>query len=300
MRVEAQFYETTENKVKCSLCPHGCVLTEGKCGICRVREAGRNENGDLILYTLNYGELSSLAMDPIEKKPLINFHPGRDILSIGTYGCNLGCLFCQNYFIAHCNPETSFISPEDMLRKLREYPESLGLAFTYNEPTVWYEYVYDTSVLIKKLMPEKKIVLVTNGYINEEPLRKLLPYVDAMNIDLKGDDSFYRRICAGTMPEVMNSIRTADEMGVHVEVSTLLVGTENTNEEQLVQIGEFIRSVNPKIVLHISRYFPHYKLEIPATELEVMREAYRILKKILPNVEAGNLTYSEKLFVTRE
>jgi len=249
---------------------------------------------------LNYGEVSSIAMDPIEKKPLIKFHPGSEILSIGTYGCNLGCLFCQNYFIAHGNPKTSFLFPEDMVERLRGYPQSLGLAFTYNEPTIWYEYVYDTSVLIKKMMPEKKVVLVTNGYINEEPLRKLLPYVDAMNIDLKGDDSFYRRICAGTMSEVMNSIRIADEMGVHVEVTTLLVGTENTNEEQLVQIGEFIKSVNPQIVLHISRYFPHYKMDTPATEIEVMRKAYRILKNILPNVEVGNLTYSEKLHVTQE
>ncbi|MGB5823212.1 MAG: radical SAM protein [Proteocatella sp.] len=300
MKVQAQFYEIKGNKVRCKLCPHRCTIAEGKRGICRVREAGRNEAGDLMLYTLNYGEISSIAMDPIEKKPLIKFHPGSEILSIGTYGCNLGCLFCQNYFIAHGNPKTSFLSPQDMLKRLKAYPESLGLAFTYNEPTIWYEYVYDTSVLIRKLMPEKKIVLVTNGYINEEPLRKLLPYVDAMNIDLKGDDNFYRRICAGTMPEVMNSIRIANEMGVHVEVTTLLVGTENTNEEQLVQIGEFIKSVNPQIVLHISRYFPHYKMDIPATEINVMKKAYRILKKILPNVEVGNLTYSEKLHVTEE
>lgn len=300
MKTEARFYEIKADKVRCNLCPHRCTISEGKRGRCRVREAGRDEEGNLKLYTLNYGEVSSIAMDPIEKKPLIKFHPGSEILSIGTYGCNLGCLFCQNYFIAHGNPDTSFVSPEEMVERLREYPQSLGLAFTYNEPTIWYEYVYDTSVLIKKMMPEKKIVLITNGYINEEPLRKLLPYVDAMNIDLKGDDSFYRRICAGTMPEVMNSIRIADEMGVHVEVTTLLVGTENSNEEQLLQIGEFIKSVNPQMVLHISRYFPHYKMDIPATEIEVMRKAYRLLKGILPNVEVGNLTYSEKLHVTQE
>lgn len=300
MKLEAKFYEKEGSHLRCKLCPHECIIAEGKRGICNVREAGRNENGDLILYTLNYGEISSMSMDPIEKKPLIRFEPGREILSIGTYGCNLGCLFCQNYYIAHGTPNTSFVSPEDMVQRLKAYPESVGLAFTYNEPTIWYEYIYDTSVLIKKMMPEKKIVLVTNGYINEKPLRALLPYIDAMNIDLKGDDSFYKRICAGTMPEVMNTIRIADQMGVHVELTMLLVGTENTNEEQLVQIAKFIKSVNPQMVLHISRYFPHYKMNLPATEIEVIKKAYRILKNIIPNVELGNLTYSEKLFVKGE
>ncbi|WP_028830016.1 radical SAM protein [Proteocatella sphenisci] len=293
MKIEALFYQIEGDFAICMLCPHGCHIKEGNRGVCRVRGALRDESGNLRLYTFNYGEVSSLALDPIEKKPLVNFFPGTFILSVGSYGCNLKCLFCQNYHIAHEDPHTVFMSPEDMVKKIQAHTDSIGIAFTYNEPTVWYECVLDTAMLLKKHLPDKKVVLVTNGYINETPLKKLLPYIDAMNIDLKGDDNFYRNICSGTMPEVMQTIKIADEMGVHVEVSTLIIGKINSDDETLIDIGEFIKNINPDITLHISRYFPCYKMSEPPTEIETIGKSYHTLKKILPDVRVGNLTLEE-------
>lgn len=185
------------------------------------------------------------------------------------------------------------MSPRDMLEKVRQHRESIGIAFTYNEPTVWYEYILDTAQLIKSEMPEKKIVLVTNGYINPEPLKKLLPYIDAMNIDLKGDNEFYKSICSGGSKAVMESIRLADEMGVHVEVSTLIIGERNSDEKTLTEIGEFIKSVNPDITLHISRYFPCYRMNDPSTDIATMKKTYHTLKKMLRDVRPGNVTSEE-------
>ena len=293
MKKEAMFYEAFYDHVLCHLCPHECNIKEGNRGMCRVRGALRDEEGMLRLYTFNYAEVSSLAVDPVEKKPLGRFYPGTLILSAGSYGCNMKCLFCQNYHIAHEDPETLFITPQDMLEKVRQHRESIGLAFTYNEPTVWYEHVLDTAQLIKSEMPEKKIVLVTNGYINPEPLKKLLPYIDAMNIDLKGGDEFYKSICSGGSKAVMESIRLAYEMGVHVEVSTLIVGERNSDEKTLTEIGEFIRSVNPDITLHISRYFPCYRMSDPTTDIETMKKTYHTLKKMLRDVRPGNVTSEE-------
>lgn len=293
MKKEAMFYEAFEDHVICRLCPHECNIKEDIRGICRVRGALRDENGTLRLYTFNYAEVSSLAVDPVEKKPLGRFCPGTLILSAGSYGCNMKCLFCQNYHIAHENPRTVFMSPRDMLEKVRQHRESIGLAFTYNEPTVWYEYILDTAQLIKSEMPEKKIVLVTNGYINPEPLKKLLPYIDAMNIDLKGDNEFYKSICSGGSKAVMESIRLAYEMRVHAEVSTLIVGERNSDEKTLTEIGEFIKSVNPDITLHISRYFPCYRMSDPTTDIETMKKTYHTLKKILRDVRPGNVTSEE-------
>ena len=259
MKKEAMFYEAFDDHVLCHLCPHECNIKEGNRGMCRVRGALRDEKGMLRLYTFNYAEVSSLAVDPVEKKPLGRFYPGTLILSAGSYGCNMKCLFCQNYHIAHEDPETLFITPQDMLEKVRQHRESIGLAFTYNEPTVWYEYVLDTAQLIKSEMPEKKIVLVTNGYINPEPLKKLLPYIDAMNIDLKGDNEFYKSICSGGSKAVMESIRL----------------------------------VNPDITLHISRYFPCYRMNDPSTDIATMKKAYHTLKKMLRDVRPGNVTSEE-------
>ena len=293
MKKEAMFYEAFDDHALCHLCPHECNIKEGNRGMCRVRGALRDEEGMLRLYTFNYAEVSSLAVDPVEKKPLGRFCPGTLILSAGSYGCNMKCLFCQNYHIAHEDPETLFITPQDMFEKVRQHRESIGLAFTYNEPTVWYEHVLDTAQLIKSEMPEKKIVLVTNGYINPEPLKKLLPYIDAMNIDLKGDNEFYKSICSGGSKAVMESIRLAYEMGVHVEVSTLIVGERNSDEKTLTEIGEFIRSVNPDITLHISRYFPCYRMNDPSTDIATMKKAYHTLKKMLRDVRPGNVTSEE-------
>ncbi|MGL5353827.1 MAG: radical SAM protein, partial [Clostridium sp.] len=233
MNKEALFYKEEEGKIHCNLCPHNCTILEGNIGVCNVRQAMKDDNGNLKLYTLNYGEITSIAMDPIEKKPLYNFYPGSQILSIGSFGCNFKCSFCQNYSISQYRSESKYVSPENIIQISMSTKDNIGLAFTYNEPSIWYEYVLDVAKKIKELNPDHKTVLVTNGYINEEPLRNLLVYIDALNIDLKGGDDYYKKLCFGRLENVKNTIKIAYEMGCHIEVTTLLVPGENTDEETI-------------------------------------------------------------------
>ena len=216
----------------------------------------RDKDGNLKLYSLNYGEVTSMSLDPIEKKPLFHFYPGTQILSIGSFGCNFKCSFCQNYNISQYKAESKFVSPEDMAKISLDIKDNIGLAFTYNEPSIWYEYVLDVSKKIKEINPNHKTVLVTNGYINEKPLRELLPYIDALNIDLKGNGEYYKKLCFGTLEEVERTIKVAFEMGKHIEVTTLLLPDENTDNKTLEDIGEFLSSIDKSIPLHVSRYFP--------------------------------------------
>lgn len=294
IRKEAMFYEIHEKRTHCYLCPHNCKIPVGKVGKCGVREVG--EDGKL--YSVNYGEITSIALDPIEKKPLYHFEPGGMVLSIGSFGCNMGCLFCQNYQIAQQRPESQYVNPQQMVKILqKEAPSSIGLAFTYNEPTIWFEYVYETAKLLKETLPDKKVVVVSNGFISEEPLRILLPYVDAMNIDLKGDDEFYQNICGARKEEVMRTIRIAHEAGVHVEVTTLLIEGANTSYETICELGDFLASINPDIPLHISRYFPAYKMTKPPTSLDEFKKVYKQLKEKLNVVHLGNLSPYEQAYV---
>ena len=294
MKKEALFYETIDNYVNCKLCPHRCNhLTEGQKGICKVREVHKDSDGSLKLYSLNYGEVTSLAMDPIEKKPLYNFYPGTYILSIGSFGCNFRCSFCQNYSISQEIAPSKYIAPDEMANISLNLENNLGLAFTYNEPSIWYEYVYDVCRKIKSLNKNHKTVLVTNGYICEEPLRKLLPYVDALNIDLKGNDEYYKTLCFGALKEVENSIRIANEFGCHIEVTALLIPNENTDDITLKELGEFLSSINKDITLHLSRYFPRYKMDSPSTPLDDIKHAYKFLSKYLNNIYLGNLSNEE-------
>ena len=173
---------------------------------------------------------------------------------------------------------------------------NLGLAFTYNEPSIWYEYVYDVCKAIKEINKDHKTVLVTNGFICEEPLRKLLPYIDALNVDLKGNDEYYKRLCFGGLKAVENTIKVASEMGCHIEVTTLLIPNENTDDITLRELGEFLGSVDKNITLHLSRYFPRYKMDTPETSLYDMKNAYEFLSKYLNNIYLGNLTAEELKF----
>ncbi|HPU08203.1 MAG TPA: AmmeMemoRadiSam system radical SAM enzyme, partial [Candidatus Atribacteria bacterium] len=202
MKVAHFFTNLENNRVQCLLCPHQCIIAEGRRGTCRVR---KNEGG--ILYAQTYGKISSLALDPIEKKPLYHFYPGREILSVGSVGCNLHCSFCQNWSISQASPENFSLreaNPED-LASLAHRNGSIGLSYTYNEPFIWWEFVYDTAQLVQK--KGLKNVLVTNGYVEEEPLRELLPWIDALNVDLKSmDDDFYRHYCGGTLSPVLRTI----------------------------------------------------------------------------------------------
>ncbi len=282
---EASYYEKLEeNKVQCHLCPHNCKLKSGQAGICRVRS---NDAG--VLNTHNYGEIVSVALDPVEKKPLYHFHPGKNILSIGTIGCNFKCGFCQNYQIAHGNPPTFNVLPEAMVQMtlMSARDNSIGLAFTYNEPGIWFEYILDVARLLKE--HDLKVVLVTNGFWEEKPLNELLPLVDAMNIDVKAfTEEFYRRNCKGRLGPVQRCVELAAAR-VHVEVTNLIIPGENDQAEEMESLARWLASINPQIPLHLSRYHPAYKFTIEATDPAVMRRNRDIARQFLKFVYMGNL-----------
>ena len=284
MDVEIPFYEDYKDEIICRVCPHNCILDEGKFGICRVRTLKNN-----VPVAINYGEVTSMGVDPIEKKPLYHFKPSKNILSVGSFGCNMTCSFCQNYEISQGRPETQFMSVEKLIDIIPEVENNAGVAFTYNEPFMWYEYIYDAAKNIKENNTDTSVVVVTNGYINEEPLMKLLPYVDAMNIDLKGyTNIYYNNICGAKIEPVLETIKKANEQ-CHIEITTLLVSDENDSIEETREIAKFIASVNENIPLHLSRYFPRYKMENAATRIEKITQAQSEAKKYLKYVYVGNV-----------
>lgn len=280
--MEAMYYEKGKNNVvKCHLCPHNCIIKEGNLGICRVR---KNVKG--ILIALNYGKHTSYAYDPIEKKPLYHFYPGSNIFSIGSFGCNLACDFCQNWNIAHEEPLAVEMEDEDMLL-LGKARGSIGIAYTYNEPSISYEYIYHISKLAKR--KGLKNIMVTNGYINEEPLKELLPYIDAMNIDLKSiNDDFYKNICNGSLSPVLRTIEMAAKC-THVEITTLVIEGKNSKEEEMDILGQWIADIDKTIPLHLSKYFPAYKMKLPETTYEVLLKSKQIINDYLDYVYIGNI-----------
>lgn len=280
---EALYWEKTEGAVHCLLCPHDCKIVNGATGVCGVR---RNIDGRL--YTLVYGEATSVSLDPIEKKPLYHYHPGEYILSLGTKGCNFKCPFCQNWEISQdFDAPTQKITSQWVTDKTKEY-KSFGIAYTYNEPFIWYEFVLDTAKLAKKEGLEN--VLVTNGYVNPEPLEEMLPFIGAMNIDLKSiNDEFYRKYCKGTLEPVLNTIKRSTK-ACHVELTNLVIPGLNDSEEDFIRLVDWIyNNAGAEVPLHFSRYFPCYKLAQPITPKETLEQAYRIAKKKLKNVYLGNI-----------
>ncbi|MBM7853869.1 pyruvate formate lyase activating enzyme [Desulfohalotomaculum tongense] len=282
---EAMFWRSEENNsVHCELCPKHCTIRPGKTGFCRVRK-----NVDGKLYTLNFNRVAAHAMDPIEKKPLYHYYPGQYILSLGTTGCNLRCGFCQNWTIAHADPQTIEVTPEhvaEVAAKQDPYP-NVGIAYTYSEPFMWYEFVFHTA----RLAREKglKNVLVTNGYINEEPLKALLPYIDAMNIDVKAfTDNFYRKNCTGHLEPVMRTVEMVHSH-CHVELTTLLVPGLNDSEEEIRKLVDWVAALDPEIPLHFSRYFPNFEFELDPTPPEALKRAQQIALEKLDYVYIGNL-----------
>lgn len=284
MENQAKFYIKEKGNIRCTLCPNKCILKEGARGVCDARQVIGG-----FLKCLNYGEISSLAIDPVEKKPLYNYKPGSVILSAGSYGCNFHCGYCQNYTISKEKPETRYISPADLVKiaQLEKENGNIGIAFTYNEPSIWYEYVLDTSVIAKQ--NNLDIVLVTNGYINKEPLMQLLPYVDAVNIDLKAfNEEYYNKICGGNLKNVMETISYASEK-CHVELTTLLVNGYNDTLSEIENEAKWISSIDKNIPLHLSRYFPSYKFKAPPTPIERIIKCSNEAKKYLNYVYTGNI-----------
>ena len=276
----------------CPVCFHHCILSEGQCGRCRAR---KNVNGTVVCD--NYGKVTALALDPIEKKPLKHFMPGSLILSVGSYGCNLSCPFCQNHDISiggSGTMEYREISPEELAELAAVYSrqsdrygrKNIGVAFTYNEPLTGYEFVRDTSRMVRER--GMKNVLVTNGTAELAVLEEILPFIDAMNIDLKGfTDSYYRKL-GGSLEAVKAFICRAAE-ACHVELTTLIVPGENDSEEEMEREAEWIASVDPEIVLHVTRFFPRYKMtDRQATDVETVYRLRDTAGKHLKNVYTGN------------
>ena len=272
---EAQHYEKLDaGRVRCHLCPHECSIPPGKVGLCRVRV---NEAGMLIAMTS--GMASSLAMDPIEKKPLYHFYPGTSILSIGTAGCTFKCAFCQNW------------QPEAAVQEALSQ-RSIGIAYTYNEPYVSFEYVLATARLAREV--GLKNVLVTNGYYTPGPFEDIVDVVDAMNIDLKSmSDEFYRTYCAGDIEPVLRTIRTAVERGIHVELTNLLIPGLNDSESDISAWVGFVAGVRADIPVHFSGYHPAHEMDRPPTPLASLELAHRLAGKKLKFVYLGNVVSSE-------
>lgn len=282
-RQNAKYWQPLTEGVQCLLCPHQCKIAEGQTGRCRVRQ---NQSGELV--SLNYAEVSSIGLDPIEKKPLFHFYPGEMILSVGTWGCNLNCEYCQNWEIVHGYPPVVYTKPAELAElAIRQGPVNIGVAYTYSEPAVWFEYVLDAANEVKK--NGMKNVMVTNGFINPDPLEDILPLIDAMNIDIKAfRPEFYRTVCSGELDPVKRNVARAAAT-CHVEVTTLLIPGLNDGVEEITELAQWLAGIDSEIPLHLSRYFPRYRMEIPPTPIESLIRAKQTAEKYLQNVYLGNL-----------
>ena len=290
---EALFWEKSRGKtVQCHLCPRHCVISPGERGNCRVRE---NRNGKL--YSLVYGEACAAAIDPIEKKPLFHFLPGSRAYSIGTAGCNLHCKFCQNWTTSQANPEdvpVEKLSPKDIVAHAVK-SGCKSIAYTYNEPVVYYEYVLETAKLAKK--KGIKNIIVCSGFINQEPLLEWCKYIDAANIDLKGfTDDYYKKVTTAWLQPVLDTIKTLHEKKVWLELTNLIVPTLNDDMKTIKKMCEWIvKELGTDVPLHFSAFFPCYKLQnLPPTPPETVLKARKAaLKAGINYVYAGNI-HTEK------
>lgn len=281
---ESLFYEKIDNdRVKCLLCPKHCVISPDKAGFCRSRE---NING--ALYAVNFGQSASRPVfDPIEKKPLYHFYPGASILSVGPNSCNLACQNCQNWTISQVDVQTISISPEELVELAGE-SRSLGVAYTYTEPFTWFEFILEAAPLVHDA--GMKNVLVTNGYVEEEPLKQLLPFIDAFNIDIKSmNEDFYQRICQARLEPVLKTAELANKTS-HVEITNLVIPTLNDKKEDFEKLTDWIfEKLGADIPLHFSRYFPNYKMRIPPTDISSLKLAMKIAQEKLNYVYIGNV-----------
>ena len=291
---EALYYEKQENqKVTCNLCPWFCELKPGAIGVCKVR---RNENGTLV--TDVYNRVAALGTDPIEKKPLYHFHPGKNILSIGEVGCNLKCTFCQNHRISQCYASefSGFydISSEQIVKEAEKTWHNVGVAYTYNEPFTFYEFMLDTAKLAKSR--GLKNVVVSNGYINPEPLKHALPLLDAFNIDLKAfNPEFYKKQTKGKLEPVLEALQLIADSDSHLEITTLVIPELNDDEAEFSKMIDWIADrLGEDVPLHLSRFFPQYKLDSSATPLKKLQTLFDIAKEKLEFVYLGNVSDGER------
>lgn len=291
---EALFYEKKKNdKVKCLLCPWFCELNPGQTGVCKVRG-----NADGKLLTTVYNKVAALGTDPVEKKPLYHFHPGKNILSIGEVGCNLHCTFCQNHRISQCYAEEfkgfHNITSEQIVDEAENTWNNIGIAYTYNEPFTFYEFMLDTAKLAHSR--GLKNVVVSNGFINPEPLTKALPYIDAFNIDLKAfTNEFYRKYTKGRVEPVLESLKIIAKSDAHLEITNLIIPELNDDEKEFEKMADWIVTyIGVDVPLHLSRFFPQYQLQQIPTPVKKMLSFFKIAKKKLNHVYLGNVSYEEK------
>ncbi len=280
---EALHYEKLERgKVRCLLCPHKCGIPDGERGKCNTRE---NRGGTL--YALAYGRTVTANIDPIEKKPLYHFMPGSLILSIGPNGCTLSCDHCQNWNIAQGTVPTSYIDPDELVT-LASQGGSIGVAFTYTEPLLWFEYIKDCAPRLREA--GLKSVLVTNGFLNEGPAGEIAPLVDGFNVDLKSiRDDFYKDICGGRVEPVKRFIEIAAQVS-HVEVTNLVIPGLNDSASDIADLVIWLAGVSRRIPLHFSRFFPHHRMsDRQPTDRKTLETAYRVAKQHLDYVYIGNI-----------
>lgn len=286
------FRHMAGERFRCTVCPHGCILRQGETGLCGVRIAGSNGIGNP-----HASHLTATRFDPIEKKPLFHFYPGKQILSLGASGCNLHCSWCQNYSISQViTPlqDVSGLIPTDKLVQLSaENPQSIGVAFTYNEPVIALEWVLESAKKFK--MAEQKTVMVTNGFVNTNPLSALLEVVDAFNVDLKGfSEQFYARFTGGALKPVMNTLKQINGAQKHLEITFLAVTGLNTDLAAFDDLCRWIAGdLGPSIPLHISRYHAAWQCTQPTTPVLLMQELLHTAKKYLNFVYPGNIASGE-------
>ena len=294
MKEAMLYHPLEEGKVQCSLCNHRCTISPSKRGICGVRE---NREGKL--YTLVFGRAISMHVDPVEKKPLFHLFPGSQSFSMAAVGCNFRCLQCQNHEISQMprdeegRIEGSAVSPSKIVSLAKDY-RCQSISYTYTEPTIYFEYAYETAILAKK--EGIKNIFVTNGYMTEEALKTIYPYLDAANVDLKSfQEKFYKEICGAKLKPVLESLKIMRQMGVWVEITTLVIPSLNDSDKEFEEIAQFISSLGQEVPWHISAFYPTYKmLNPPRTPASSLHRAREIgMKAGLRYVYCGNIPGEE-------
>ena len=279
-------HKKSGERLECLLCPHNCKLKTGGTGICGVRK----NTGEKI-ELLTYGVISGYALDPVEKKPLYHFYPGTNILSIGSYGCNMRCDFCQNYSISQRTLAgfSTKTEPEKIIRDALSSLNNIGIAFTYNEPVIWFEFIAD----VTREAREKglKTVMVTNGFVNPDPLKEIISFTDAFNVDLKAfNNSFYKKLTGAFLEPVKENLKQIAASGRHLEITTLVIPGRNDDEKEMELQTEWMAGeLGKHVPFHLSRYFPMYKRDDPSTSPETLRKLAAIASKHLDYVYVGNM-----------
>lgn len=283
----SQYFTTHNDRIECTLCPHYCKIAAGRTGLCGVR---KNNGYSIELST--YGIISGISTDPVEKKPLYHFYPGYNILSAGSFGCNMKCDFCQNYNISQIVPQHSGrkIMPEELLRMIAGTERNIGIAFTYNEPTISFEYVRDVAIKVKET--GYMTVLVSNGYVNKQPLQEIISFIDAFNIDLKSfNKGVHKRLTGAKLDPVLDSLKLIAASGKHLEITSLIIPGYNDTEEEMSDQAEWIASeLGKNVPLHLSKYYPMYKRDDPATSVQTLEKLHNAASSSLNYVYIGNVS----------